>query len=246
MYIIGSVLIIPAIIFAMVAQGKVSGAFNRYSQIPTTKGLTAAQVARKLLDENGCGNVQVQKINGQLTDHYDPKKKTVSLSTEVYDSTSLAAVGIAAHECGHAIQDHTNYPPLKLRQLVIKTTSIVNKLLIPLIIIGLIASIFVTGTTIMGIAAGDFWFILVIAFCAMYAISFIINLITLPTEYNASARAKKLLSQGNYLFDEDEQQAVSRVLSAAALTYVAGLVISLVYLLRFLGIVLMMTGNRRR
>lgn len=240
MYIIGTILILPAIIFAFWAQWKVHSAFEEYSKIPSQRGLTGAQVARKLLNENGCTDVQVIKTHGHLSDHYDPHKKVVALSEDVYNSTSLASIGIAGHECGHAIQHHTHYKPLMLRQLVIHSTSFINKMLMPLIIISLFASFFVTSATIMGFPSETFWFVLILAFCVIYAVSFLINLITMPTETNASARAKKLLRQGGYLYDNEEYYGVSRVLGAAAMTYLAGLVISLAYLLRYLGLLLMM------
>ena len=243
MYIIGSILIIPAILFGLYAQVKVMGAFNRYSEIPSAKGMKAAQLARRLLDENGCSHVQVERSRGHLSDHYDPKKRVVSLSGDVYDSTSLAALGIAAHEVGHAIQHQTKYAPLMLRQLVIRYTSIVNKLLLPLIIIGVIASIFVTAPLIFGIESANFWFYLIIAFCALYGISFLISLITLPTEFDASKRAKQMLNKG-ILADNEEYNGVSRVLSAAAMTYVAAFIVSLAYFMRFLGLALMLARRR--
>ena len=178
MYIIGTVLILPAIIFAFVAQGKVTSAFNRYGQVPSAKGITGAELARRLLDENGCSHVKVILTRGHLSDHYDPRKRIVALSGEVYDSTSLAALGVAAHEVGHAIQHQTKYIPLMLRQIVIKSTSLINKALMPLILIGLFASFFVTGSQILGLDAPTFWFVFVIALCAIYTISFLINLIT--------------------------------------------------------------------
>jgi len=245
MYVIGSVLILPAIMFAIVAQAKVSGAFNKYSQIPALRGITAGDLARKLLDENDCRNVGVKQCHGHLSDHYDPRTRTVNLSSSVFGSTSLAALGIAAHEVGHAIQHRTRYAPLILRQVVIKSTSLINKMLMPIIIFGMLASFFITGITIFGLASETFWFIFVLACCIVYSISFVVNLITLPTEYNASARAKKMLASGNYLYDENEKQAVARVLNAAALTYLAALITSLAYMLRFLGLILMLTGRRR-
>ena len=243
LYIISSLAILPAIIFAIVAQIRVQSAFSKYSAIPSANGITAAELAERLLAEHGCDHVKVASMTGHLNDHYDPRTKTVALSEKVYASTSLAALGIAAHEVGHAVQDHTKYPPLKLRQVVIKSTSLVNKILLPLIIIGFIASFFVAGATIMGIAGNDFFYYLILALCVLYGLSFLINVITLPTEYNASARAKKMLADGGYLADREESAAVSRVLSAAALTYVAALIISLAYFLRFLAIAL---SARRR
>jgi len=246
MFIIGSILIFPALIFALVAQGRVQTTFNRYGQTPSSRGMTGAQLARKLLDENNCSHVKVVlSRHGHLSDHYDPRNRTVALSQEVHDLTSLAALGVAAHEVGHAIQHQNRYLPLMLRQIVIKSTSLINRALIPLILIGVIASIFVTTPMIFGLQAETFWFILIIAFCAMYGISFVINLITLPTEYNASGRAKSLLYNGGHIHDQAELDGISRVLNAAALTYVAALITSLAFLLRFLGLALMMLSRRR-
>ena len=243
MFVVGTILIIPAIIFSLVAQSRVMGAFRRFSEIPSARGITAAQLARRLLDENNCHDVGVIQTNGHLTDHYNPRTRVVALSSGVFGSTSLAALGIAAHEVGHAIQHQTRYVPLMIRQLVIKSTGLVSRVLMPLIIIGLIASFFTVGNYILGIQSETFWFILITALCVVYAISFVINLITLPTEYNASRRARQLLQNGGHLHDQEEYDGVSRVLNAAALTYVAALVTSLAFLLRFLGLLLMM---RRR
>ena len=242
LYITGGILILPAILFALFAQIKVQSTFSRYGRIPSHRGLTGAQVARQLLDQNGCSHVVIERSRGHLSDHYDPRKKVVRLSDEVYDSTSLAALGVAAHEVGHAVQDNTNYLPLRARQIVIKSTSIINKTLVPLIIIGMIASIFVTGLTWMGIDVFLFTFSLVIGLCILYAISFVVNVITLPTEFNASSRAKEMLK--SILYDEEERHGASKVLSAAAMTYVAALIVSLAYLMRFLGLALSMAGRR--
>jgi len=232
MYMIATILILPALIFGMWASINVTSTFNRYSGVSSAMGITGAALARRLLDQNGCGHVNVEQSRGHLSDHYDPRTKMVRLSPDVFNGTSLAALGVAAHEVGHAIQDHTNYPPLKIRQLVIKTTSLVNKALLPLIIIGLVLSIVATS------ANGDIWHYVLIGLCAMYGLSFLINVITLPTEYDASNRAKKMLQNG-ILYDEAEYTAVSGVLRAAALTYVAALVSSLAFFLRFLALVLL-------
>jgi len=242
-YIVGSILILPAILFAMWAQFRVMGTFRRYSEIPAQDGISAAALARRMLDQNGCSHVTVERTRGTLSDHYDSRKKAVRLSDTVHDSCSLAALGVAAHEVGHAIQDHTGYFPLRLRQIVVKSTSLINKILMPLIIIGLIGSLFAGGLMILGMDGDTFFLYLMLAFCVMYGLSFVVNLITLPTEYNASNRAKALLNQGNYLMGDEERGAVARVLNAAALTYVAALVVSLAFFLRFLGLVLM---SRRR
>jgi len=244
-YIISSLLIFPAIIFAAVAQGKVSRAFQKYGSVPAYRGITAAKLAERLLAENGCAHVRVERTHGHLTDHYDPRKRVVRLSESVADSTSLAALGIAAHEVGHAIQHQTKYAPLIIRRIVIRTSSIVSKTLPLLIIGGLIGSL-VAGGLMMGSMQGtDFFLYIMIAACAVYGLSFLANLITLPTEYNASRRAQRLLWDGNLLYNDDEKQAVAKVLNAAALTYVAALLISLLYFMRFLALVLMMRGRRR-
>lgn len=237
--IISSILILPAIIFALVAQARVHSAFGRFSQEMSMSGETGATVARKLLDENGCSHVKIELTHGRLSDHYDPRTKVVRLSHDVHNSSSLAALGVAAHEVGHAIQDHTGYIPLKLRQLVIRTTRLVNVALMPLIILGFL------GFFLFPLLISEsffFWFI--IAMAITYGLSALINLITLPTEYDASRRAKRMLDESNILHDEDERDAVRRVLGAAALTYVASLVVSLVFFLRFLALALM--ANRRR
>ena len=245
MYVVGAVLILPAILFSLFAQFRVMSSFNNFGQIMSAKGITGAQLARQLLDQNGCSHVGLELSRGHLSDHYDPRTRTVRLSQEVYHTPSLAALGVAAHEVGHAIQHQQKYAPLMLRMLVIRSTSLINRMLTPLIFISLIASLFVTADTIMGMPAQDFWFFLVIGLCVLFTISFVINLITLPTEYNASKRARELLRTGNYLFDEQEYAAVAKVLNAAALTYVAALLVSMAQMLRFLGLLLMMNRNRR-
>ena len=240
LFIVSSILILPAIIFAMWAQFRVMSAFNKYSNEMSMTGETGHTVARRLLDANGCGHVKVEHTRGHLSDHYDPRKKVVRLSEAVYNSSSLAALGVAAHEVGHAIQDHTNYPPLKIRQIVIKTTRLVNFALLPLIIIGFIG-MFVG----LAFVHPDFFFWFVIALAVMYGISVLVNLITLPTEFDASKRARAILDQERVITDQSEMDGVRRVLGAAALTYVAALVVSLVYFLRFLSLALIMAGRRR-
>ena len=236
-YIISCIAILPAIIFGLVAQLKVSFAFSKYSKVQTRSQLTAAQLAEQMLRENAV-DCRVEQGHGHLTDHYDPRTKSVVLSPEVYNGNSVAAYGIAAHEVGHAIQDATGYVPLKIRHLVVKGTTLVNKLLLPIIIVGMIAQLFVYfDSPLMVYFIG--------ALVVVYGLSFLISVITLPTEYNASSRAREMLRQSNTL-DETEQRGVRKVLSAAALTYLAGLVISLIYFLRFASWLLIITSNRRR
>jgi len=238
--VVSTILILPAIIFAMWAQFNVMSSFNRYSQEFASSGVTGAQVARQLLDMNGCSHVKIEESRGRLSDHYDPRGKVVRLSHDVFHSSSLAATGVAAHEVGHAVQDQTNYPPLKIRQLVIRTTRLVNFVLLPLIIIGFIG-MFLFPFFI----SENFFFYFILVLAIMYGISFLINVITLPTETNASKRAMQMLEDSGILTCQDERDGARRVLRAAALTYVAALVISLVYFLRFLAMLLIIRGNRR-
>ena len=236
-YIVATIAILPAVLFGFYAQIKVMGAFRKYSKIQTNSNMTAAQLAQQMLREHNV-DCRVEQGRGHLSDHYDPRIKSVVLSPEVYNSNSVAAYGIAAHEVGHAIQDETGYVPLKLRQLVIKSTGLINRFLMPIIFIGFIAQFFMPYDSTFMI-----WFIG--ALCILYGISFIISVITLPTEFNASRRAQELLRQTN-LMDEREQRGVRQVLSAAALTYIAAMVVSLVYFLRFASWLLIVMNSRRR
>jgi len=238
-FIISGILLLPALIFAIVAQFRVMGAFNRYSQYSSTSGETGGSVARRLLDQNGCTHVSLELSAGHLSDHYDPRTKTVRLSQDVFHSSSLAALGVAAHEVGHAIQDHTGYAPLRLRNSIIRSTRLVNMLILPLIMIGFLG-LFLTPWLI----SEDFFFWFIIALCVMYGISAVINIITLPTEYDASRRAKRLLEEDGSIRDQEEKEGVASVLNAAALTYVAALVISLVWFMRFLAIAISIGRNR--
>lgn len=236
-YVIATIAILPAVLFGFIAQIKIMGAFHKYSRIKTRSAMTAAQLAEQMLLEHAV-DVRVELGGGHLTDHYDPRTTTVVLSPEVYHSNSIAAFGIAAHEVGHAIQDASGYKPLKIRQLVIKSTGLINKLLMPIIIIGFIAQFFIFYDSPIMI-----WFIG--ALVIIYGLSFLVSLITLPTEYNASRRAREMLRQSN-IMDEREQQGVRKVLSAAALTYLAAMIISLVYFVRFAAWLLIVTSNRKK
>lgn len=225
-YYLMGIILIPGLIFAAIAQGKVNRAYSTYSKVLSKSGKTAAEVARLILDTAGCTNIAVVKISGHLSDHFDPKKKRIALSNSVHDSTSVAALGIAAHEVGHAIQNKQNYLPLKLRSLLIPITNLSSVLLWPLIIIGLVFNF----AAMPGSIVGDVFLWIGVAF---FGISVILNLITLPVEYNASRRAAKILSNSQIL-DEKETKGAKKVLKAAALTYVAALLVSVLNLLRFL------------
>lgn len=210
------IFLLPALILALYAEFKVNSNFKKYSAINNKHGYTGADVAKQLLMLSGINDVTVQMVNGNLTDNYNPKDKTLNLSQSVYAGTSLSAVGVAAHETGHAIQHQNEYFPLVLRSSVIPLVNFSSKLSIPLIFIGLLFS----GRLL------DFGIIL-------FGIVVIFQLMTLPVEFNASKRAVKLLSENNFL-DETEIPAVKKVLSAAALTYVAAAVSAIANLIRYI------------
>ena len=218
-------LVVPALILAVWAQSRVTSTFNRYSQVRGARGYTGRDAARAILDQNGLQNVPVEHVQGNLTDHYDPRTNAVYLSDSVYNSTSVAAVGIAAHEVGHAVQHATGYFPIRLRMAIIPITNIGSKLSVPVLLIGLL---FGSGWLIdLGIV--------------LYALMAVFQLITLPVEFNASRRALATL-EGSAMLEGGEMQGARKVLSAAALTYVAALIGSLASLLRLF----LLYGNRRR
>lgn len=210
-------LVIPAMIFAMIAQSKVNSAFQRYSRQYTRSGITGAEAAALVLRQNGVYGVQIERVSGSLTDHYDPRTNVIRLSDSVYDQNTVAAVGVAAHEAGHAVQYAQDYYAIRVRTAILPVTQIGSKLALPLVIIGLFLnfeSLFV---------AGILFFVLATFF----------QLITLPVEYNASSRAIAAITESGCL-REDEVPGARQVLSAAALTYVAALAVSVAQLLRLL------------
>ncbi len=231
------IVLIPAFIFALWAQLNVKLTYSKYSKIPNRRGISGAEAARRILDGAGLYNVRIERVSGELTDHYDPKNQVIRLSDATYDKISAAAVGVAAHEAGHAIQHAQGYAPLKLRNAIIPVTNIGSQLSMPLFLIGFLLSM----------VAQDPTFGLTIMLLGIIAFSFstIFQLITLPTEFNASARAMKIL-KNDYILESDDLTAASKVLRAAALTYVAALATSLAYLLRFLLIFAGASGRRRR
>ena len=196
-----------------------------FIRVHASRRITAQEAARRILSDNGLDHVQIQRVNGNLTDHYDPGAKVVRLSDTVYNSDSVAALGVAAHECGHAIQHARGYAPLMLRNAIIPVTNFGSKLSIPLILLGLV----------LGYAP------LVQIGIWMFALMAIFQLVTLPVEFNASARALATLERENYL-EPSELRGSKRVLQAAALTYVAALLVTVMQLLRLV----LLFGNRRR
>lgn len=224
----GYLLVMLMAILSLVASARVSSTYKKYSQRGTAKGITAEQAARKILDENGLYNVRIESIAGNLTDHYDPRSNVIRLSDTVRNSTSVAAVGVAAHEAGHAVQHATGYVPIKVRNAIVPVANIGSVAGPYLIIIGLLLS----GAMSSVILNLGIWF---------FAAAVLFQLVTLPVEFNASRRAIATLQNGMYLY-EDEIPAVKKVLGAAAMTYVAAAAVSIANLLRFL----MLANGRRR
>ena len=225
------VLVLPCVFFAMWASSSVNSTFNKYSKQYSSRGITGAQAAERVLRANGVTGVRIERVAGNLTDHYDPKTNVIRLSDNVYASTSTAAIGVACHEAGHAVQYAQNYGPIKLRAAIIPVTNIGSKLAMPLILIGLLLSF-------LGMVS----FVFVYLGIACFGLSLVFQLVTLPVEYNASRRAMQTIESSEILTAE-EQKGAKKTLSAAALTYVAATAVSLAQLLRLL---LIFGGNRRR
>lgn len=210
-------LVLPALLLAMYAQGKVQSTFARYLGVRSAKGLTGAEVARRLLDSHGLYDVSVEMISGRLTDHYDPRKKALRLSRDVYGSSSLAAIGVAAHETGHALQHDLGYVPLAIRNSIVPVANIGSQAAFPLFFLGLI------------LGSQSLLYFGIFAFSA----AVLFQLVTLPVEYNASGRAIEALVDGGFI-ERHEIAPTRRVLSAAALTYVAATLMAIMQLLRLL------------
>ena len=210
-------IVLPALIFTLWAQSAVKSAYQQYSRVRNAHGMTGADAARRILNQNGLHHVRIERIAGQMTDHYDPREEVIRLSEGVYDSPSVAAVGIAAHEAGHAVQHATGYGALSLRNAIIPVCRIGSTAAMPLFFIGLL------------LASDMFMTVGILAYAAVT----LFQLITLPVEFNASRRALRAIESWGYL-SEDEQAGSRRVLRAAAMTYVAALATSLLTLLRLL------------
>lgn len=231
LYIIATIMILPVMIYAFWASFNVKKTFNLYSNVNSNSGMSAKDVARRVLDDAGLQSVSIKAVPGNLTDHYNPKDNTVYLSDSVYNSHSISAIGVATHEVGHAIQNNSNYLPIKIRMALVPYANIGSRLAIPLILI----SFFVGAGQFMGYMVGD---IFAIAGLILYSLSTLFSLITLPVEFNASNRAKKILVETGIL-DEEEGAISAKVLNAAAQTYVASFALSLVYLIRIIAMVML-------
>lgn len=224
------VLVLPCVLLSLWASSNVNSTFKKYSQQYSTRRLTGAEAARRVLSANGVHGVRIDRVSGNLTDHFDPKTNVIRLSDSVYDSTSTAAIGVAAHEAGHAVQYAQDYAPIKLRAAIIPLTNFGSKLAMPLILIGLLLSF-----------AEGFSFFFVYLGIACFGLSLIFQLVTLPVEFNASRRAMAAIEEGELLTIE-EQKGAKKTLKAAALTYVAATATALAQLLRLI----LLFGNRRR
>ncbi len=217
------IILIPGMILAAFAQSKVRSAYNKYSQVRTQNGLTGTQAARQILDANGLFHVRVEQVAGELTDHYDPRTKILRLSQGVANNNSIAAVGIAAHETGHALQDANDYAPLRFRNFIVPISNIASTASWPLFLIGLFMGSGNLGMTLMNLGI------------LLFIVALVFYVVTLPVEFNASAQAMKILEQ-NYIVTEEENRGVKKVLSAAALTYVASMVTALLNLVRLVAL----------
>ena len=219
------ILVLIGALLSLWASARVNSTYNRYAKVYSRSGLTGAEAAQQILKNAGIYGVRVEHVSGNLTDHYDPKAKVLRLSDSVYGSRSVAAVGVAAHECGHAIQHNVNYAPLNIRSAIVPVANIGSSLSWPIFLLGLILSI--PALTTAGIV--------------LFSLAVLFQLVTLPVEFNASSRALKMLESTGILSHE-ENAGAKKVLTAAALTYVAALASSILQLLRLI----ILSGGRRR
>ena len=236
-YLLFLLLLIPCLIFSGWASMRVNKTFSAYDKVQTRSCMTGYDTAVRLMSRRGVHDISVNRVDGKLTDHYHPTKKQVNLSMSSYGSASVAAVAVAAHEVGHVMQKKSGYVPYKIRNVLVPVTNIGARLALHLVIVGVLLDLFLTVTPM---PVGQ-W--LVYIGIALYGLSTLFMLVTLPVEYNASRRAKKMLIEDGILTQE-ELPGASKVLSAAALTYVASLLISLLYFLRFAMIFLSLLRRR--
>lgn len=220
------ILVLIGAVLSMWASSRVNSTYNKYSRVRSYSGLTGAEAARKILNGAGIYDVRIEHISGNLTDHYDPRSKVLRLSDSVYGSPSVAAIGVAAHECGHAIQDDKSYAPLRIRNAFVPVANFGTKAALPILMIGLL---FASSDTLIQIGL------------LCFACGTLFQLITLPVEFNASARAMNILGETRML-SEEELGHTRKVLSAAAMTYVAAAAASILSLLR---LIILFGGNRR-
>ena len=225
------VLVLPCVLLSLWASSSVNSTFNRYSKQFSRRGITGAQAAERVLRQNGVSGVRIERVAGNLSDHYDPRTNVIRLSDSVYSSTSTAAIGVACHEAGHAVQYAQDYAPIKLRAAIIPVTNIGSKLAMPLILLGLLFGTF-----------GELSYSLVYLGIACFGLSLVFQLVTLPVEFNASRRAMAAI-EGGELLTQEEARGARKTLPAAAMTYLAATAVSLAQLLR---LILLFGGRRRR
>lgn len=225
------ILVLPCLILSLWASANVNSTFKKYSKQYSLRRLTGAEAAQRVLSANGVSGVRIEHISGNLTDHYDPRTNVIRLSDNVFSNTSTAAIGVACHEAGHAVQYAQGYAPIKLRAAIIPVTNFGSKLAMPLILLGILFSAF-----------GSMSDTLIYLGIACFGLSLVFQVVTLPVEFNASRRALQAIEQGG-LLTEEEQKGARKTLTAAALTYVAATAVALAQLLRLLAI---FGGGRRR
>lgn len=220
------ILVLIGVVISLIASAKVKGTYAKYSKVRSRSGMTGAQAAQRILQSAGLYEVRIEHISGSLTDHYDPRTKVLRLSDSVYGSASVAAIGVAAHECGHAIQDNRSYAPLRIRNALVPAANIGTQAAWPIILIGIVfgSSYFLVNLGIL-----------------LFSLGVLFQIVTLPVEFDASARAIQILGDSGILYDEEVRQT-RKVLSAAAMTYVAAAAASILSLLRLL----ILFGGRNR
>ncbi len=223
-------LVLPCVILSLWASARVNATFRQYEKQISSRHITGAQAAQRVLSSNGVSGVRIERISGKLTDHYDPRTNVIRLSENVYDNASTAAIGVACHEAGHAVQYAQDYAPIKLRAAIIPVTNIGSRLAMPLILIGLLFS-----------ALGSFSETIIYIGIACFGLSLVFQLVTLPVEFNASRRAMEAIENSNIL-SKEEQVGARKTLSAAAMTYVAATAVALAQLLRLISL---FAGRRR-
>lgn len=236
-YIFSGLAILPILIFAIIASIRVTTVISHYHHLQTAGNITAKDLVERIALENNL-HINLEEAGEGMGDHYDPHAKTIRLTKKVLNSNSVSALAIAAHECGHAMQDAENYLPLRVRNLVISINNFSSRLLMPLIIISFIATLFTAGLAL------DTMMWVMFGVCVMYGLTALISFITLPTEFDASRRGKQMLMALNVVETKAEQRGVNKVLRAAANTYVVSFALSLVYFLRYLSHFMLLVRDR--
>ena len=227
-YYSSMIFLIPAILFTLYAQSKVNSAYARFARVANRRGMTGAQAARMILDANGMSDVPIQVVAGKLSDHYDPRHRVMRLSNQVYHEPSIASVAIAAHEAGHAIQHSVGYSPLKIRNTIVPVVNLCSNMAWPILMVGLLMGHSVMGDMVFNLGA------------LLFSSALVFQLITLPVEFNASNRALEQMEAMGIVTNDQETRGAKKVLSAAALTYVAALAMAVANLIRILS----MRGRR--